>query len=1045
MVSRETVLDEYGACSVFPNKLFKDFAKGASLNQLTADAAALFLCLAINQSKSNIFLSFKNEKEAYSFYLLAASLSSDQFLFYPTPDLSEKVPGFNIESERYREEALIKLSESNQFYVCVAAHASLKEKNVPIGASSGLSSMSVGPGDTIDRDDVINRLYSWGFKKTDTVAEPKDFAWRGDILDIFPIYFRRPVRVVFDFDKIENVFIFDPSTQLTTKKIIKLNIKGFSSVVPVDDYINIINHVGSSTVVDFVHHGGWVDLNQGSDGDVKNVGCLPIRFKSRLLTKRISQIKSDVAGALDNLYIVGNESEKGLLGDGFKGATWISGNIQKGFLSPALKIGVLSSSDLLNEKRSVQKWAPASSKHHRSLTLNDISSLSVGDYVVHRLFGVGVFLGLTIQNGSAGTRESIEIKYANNARVFVSIEKMDQVHRYVGSKEDPAVSSLGSKKWLSDVSKTRKSVRLVAKELIELYANKKKKRPFQYSPENDLDGALSRSLPFVETLDQKRAINEVLDDMDKETPVDRLICGDVGFGKTEVALRAIMKSVLSKKQSVFLCPTTILADQHFITCTERLGPLGIKIGLLSRFKTKKEQLKTLSLLQKKEIDVLIGTHRILSQDVVIPELGILVVDEEHRFGVSHKEKIRSMKQQVDVITLSATPIPRTLQQSLVGIRNVSLIQTPPKSRKPIETTVRYFDWGAICIYIERELSRGGQVYFLHNRVDDLSFFTHKLQDAFPRVVVENIHGQMSSKELESKILSFFNGGIDILACTTIIESGLDVTNANCIIVNDAQNFGLSQLYQIRGRVGRGQSQAHCLLLVPRKQLEQRAHRRLKTLEQYTSLGSGYDISMKDLEIRGAGSLFGYKQSGHISSVGFEMYCDLLKSEVDLVMENSGDIRFPNIVFSEDALINESYIENPAQRLEFYNHFSRAKTTDDILKIKHELSDRFGSIPIETKNLLFISRARVLFKNTAVSKLSINEGGVVLVLDDIGSYLSLDKLFSALDSFSRVENVSHAFGKTKSGKLSVSLSAAGIVSSMMLLLKCSRLFLAKINK
>ncbi len=349
MVSRETVLDEYGACSVFPNKLFRDFAKGASLNQLTADAAALFLCLAINQSKSNIFLSFKNEKEAYSFYLLAASLSSDQFLFYPTPDLSEKVPGFNIESERYREEALIKLSESNQFYVCVAAHASLKEKNVPIGASSGLSSMSVGPGDTIDRDDVINRLYSWGFKKTDTVAEPKDFAWRGDILDIFPIYFRRPVRVVFDFDKIENVFIFDPSTQLTTKKIIKLNIKGFSSVVPVDDYINIINHVGSSTVVDFVHHGGLVDLNQGPDGDVENVGCLPIHFKSRLLTKRISQIKSEVAGALDNLYIVGNESEKGLLGDGFKGATWISGNIQKGFLSPALKIGVLSSSDLLNE------------------------------------------------------------------------------------------------------------------------------------------------------------------------------------------------------------------------------------------------------------------------------------------------------------------------------------------------------------------------------------------------------------------------------------------------------------------------------------------------------------------------------------------------------------------------------------------------------------------------------------------------------------------------------------------------------------------------
>jgi len=359
--------------------------------------------------------------------------------------------------------------------------------------------------------------------------------------------------------------------------------------------------------------------------------------------------------------------------------------------------------------------------------------------------------------------------------------------------------------------------------------------------------------------------------------------------------------------------------------------------------------------------------------------------------------------------------------------------------------VRYFDWDTIAGYIERELSRGGQVYFLHNRVDGLSFITRKLRNAFPRAVVENIHGQMSSKELESKILSFFNGGIDILACTTIIESGLDVTNANCIIVNDAQNFGLSQLYQIRGRVGRGQNQAHCLLLVPRKQLEQGAHRRLKTLEQYTSLGSGYDISMKDLEIRGAGSLFGYKQSGHILSVGFEMYCDLLKSEVDLVMENSGDVCFPSIVFGDDALINEGYIENPAQRLEFYNNFSRAKTTKDVLKIKHELNDRFGGLPIETKNLLFIAKARVLFKNTSVSKVSVDRAGIILVLGGIEPYPSLDKLFSAFGGFSVAENVNHVFGKTKTGELSVSFSVAGIVPSMMLLLKCSRLFLDKNNE
>jgi transcription-repair coupling factor len=1045
LVSRETIVGDSGISSVFPNKLFDDFESGASLSQFTLDAAALFLSVAANKLKSNVFLSFKNEKAAYSFYLLAIGFDPDCFLFYPTPDLSEKVPGFNIESERYREESIIKLAEKNLFYVCVATRASFKEKSISISSSSGLSSMSIFPGKNIDRDDVINHLDSWGFKKTDTVAEPKDFAWRGDILDVFPIYFRRPVRVVFNFDQVENIFIFDPSTQLTTKTIARLNIKGFSSVAPIDDYINIVDYADSSILADCIHHNDWVDLKQDLGGQAENLGCLPIHFNSRLLTKRISQIRDETSGALDSLFIVGNENEKGLLGSEFKDATWISGNIQKGFLSHLLKIGVLASSDILNEKRSVQKWAPATPEQHKHLTLNDISSLGVGDYVVHRLFGVGVFLGLAIQNRAAGTRESVEIEYANNARVFVSIEKMDLIHRYVGSTKDPAMSSLGSKKWLSDVSKTRKAVGLVAKELIELYANKKKKRPFQYSPENDLDGALAGSFPFVETLDQKRAIKEVLSDMDKESPVDRLVCGDVGFGKTEVALRAIMKSVLSNKQSVFLCPTTILADQHFITCTERLGPLGIKIGLLSRFKTKKEQLKTLSLLQKKEIDVLIGTHRILSQDVVIPELGLLVVDEEHRFGVSHKEKIRSMKQQLDVLTLSATPIPRTLQQSLVGIRDVSLIQTPPKSRKPIETTVRYFDWDAIVGYVERELSRGGQVYFLHNKVKGLPFLTHKLRDVFPRAVVENIHGQMSSKELESRILSFFNGGIDILACTTIVESGLDVTNANCIIVNDAQNFGLSQLYQIRGRVGRGQNQAHCLLLVPRKQLEQGAHRRLKTLEQYTSLGSGYDISMKDLEIRGAGSLFGYKQSGHISSVGFEMYCDLLKSEVDLVLENSGDDRFPSIVFGEDALINENYIENPTQRLEFYNRFSRAKTTKDILKIKHELNDRFGWLPVETKNLLFIAEARVLFKNTSVSRVSVDRAGVVLILGDIEPYSSLEKLFSAFGEFSVAENVNHVFGKTKTGELSVSFSVVGVVPSMMLLLKCSRLFLTKKNE
>ena len=368
MVSRETVVADSGIYSVFQNKLFDDFESGTSFGQLTLDAAALFLCVASNKLKSNIFLSFKNEKAAYSFYLLATGLEPDRFLFYPAADLGEKVPGFNIESERYREDALIKLAEKNRFYVCVTTRSSLKEKNISINSSSNLSSMSICPGNKIDRDDVINRLRSWGFKKTDTVAEPKDFAWRGDILDVFPIYFRRPVRVVFNFDQVENIFIFDPLTQLTTKTIARLNIKGFSSVAPVDDYINLVDYAESSIVADCIHRGDGVELKRGSGGRAENLMCLPIDFKNHLLTKRISQIKSEILRASDSLFIVGNENEKGFLGGKFKDATWIGGNLQQGFFSPFLKIGVLSSSDILNEKRSVQKWKPTPAKQHKTLT-----------------------------------------------------------------------------------------------------------------------------------------------------------------------------------------------------------------------------------------------------------------------------------------------------------------------------------------------------------------------------------------------------------------------------------------------------------------------------------------------------------------------------------------------------------------------------------------------------------------------------------------------------------------------------------------------------
>ena len=414
------------------------------------------------------------------------------------------------------------------------------------------------------------------------------------------------------------------------------------------------------------------------------------------------------------------------------------------------------------------------------------------------------------------------------------------------------------------------------------YIQKNTKRSFSYEKENDLDGVLSSSFSFVETPDQKKAFDDVFEDMNSEEPMDRLISGDVGFGKTEVAIRAMFKAFLSNKVSVLLCPTTILADQHFITCKERLAQFGVSVSLLSRFKTKKEQLKTLSMVKLGQVDILIGTHRLLSKDVQISNLGLLVIDEEHRFGVNHKEKIRSFKNNVDVLTLTATPIPRTLQQALVGLKNLTTIKTPPTSRKPINTFVKYFNWSLVFSHIQKEVNRRGQVYFLYNDIKGIPFVVKKIKDRFPEKTVVGASGKMDSKNLEEVVLAFFDGFIDVLVCTTIIESGLDVTNANTIIIHNAQNFGLAQLYQIRGRVGRGKRQASCLLLIPHgKKLEKDSYNRLKAIEKNTALGSGHAISQEDLEIRGSGSLFGYKQSGHISAVGFEMYCDLLRDEINI--------------------------------------------------------------------------------------------------------------------------------------------------------------------
>ena len=623
---------------------------------------------------------------------------------------------------------------------------------------------------------------------------------------------------------------------------------------------------------------------------------------------------------------------------------------------------------------------------YNPLIINSLQDIQVGDFVVHVLHGVGQFGGLVMRGAQPLEKEFIKIDYRDGGVLFVPINRLDLVHRYVGLGVKPKINRLGKRGWTNTVSKTKKHIEHISDSLIEIYNTRRSLRGFVYEKPSEIDTEIKRSFPHKETRDQRKAINDVLTDLQKTTPMDRLVCGDVGFGKTEVALRAIVRVAASNKQTVFLCPTTVLSDQHYITAKERLGPLGIRVSLLSRFQNKKIQNETLYEVVRGTVDLVVGTHRLLSDDVVVPSLGLLIVDEEHRFGVKHKENIRALKKGVDVLSLSATPIPRTLQQSLLGMRDISRIETPPKTRKPIKTFVEFFSWKRSVEIIEKEVLRGGQVYFLHNHIQSIAYYTNKLRGFFPEESVGCIHGQQDSKSLEKNLLDFFGGNISILVCSTIIESGLDVANANCIIINNPQNLGLSQLYQIRGRVGRGSRKASCYLFVPKKtKLSERAFRRLKTIENNTSLGSGYKIATSDLNIRGAGLVFGYKQSGQVSGVGVEHYNALLKEAVRKKLKQPEARVGLDLFFYGKSLIPRHYVSNDTVRLSFYTKTNKAETKKGLKDIKEELRDRFGELPRETNSFIRLAGVKLLYRKTIIKSILINRDSILFKIsgEDVG--------------------------------------------------------------
>ena len=632
------------------------------------------------------------------------------------------------------------------------------------------------------------------------------------------------------------------------------------------------------------------------------------------------------------------------------------GKIKRGYEYPLLKFVVISESDIFGGEKKKKK-------HRRIYEGEKIASftdLNIGDYVVHENHGLGIYRGIEKIEVDKTVKDYIKIEYAGGGKLYILATQLELIQKYAGADaKKPRLNKLGGQEWNKTKTKVRGAVKEIAQDLVRLYAARQSKEGFVYGPDTVWQREFEEMFPFEETEDQELAIEATKQDMESTKIMDRLICGDVGYGKTEIAIRAAFKAVQDGKQVAFLVPTTILAQQHYNNFAQRMKDFPVNVDLLCRFRSPAEQKKTIEGLKKGSVDIIIGTHRLLSKDVVYKDLGLLIIDEEQRFGVAHKEKIKQMKNNIDVLTLTATPIPRTLHMSLIGIRDMSVLEEPPMDRIPIQTYVMEFNEELVREAIARELSRGGQAYYVYNRVKEIGDVAAKIAELVPEANVAYAHGQMKETELENIMYRFINGEIDVLVSTTIIETGLDISNVNTMIIHDADNMGLSQLYQLRGRVGRSNRTSYAFLMYKRdKMLKEIAEKRLAAIKEYTELGSGFKIAMRDLEIRGAGNLLGAEQHGHMEAVGYDLYCKMLNEAVKeakgIAVEESFDT---SIDIDIDAYIPMGYIPNEFQKLDIYKRIAGIETEEETEEMLEELLDRFGDLPKSVENLLFIAKIK----------------------------------------------------------------------------------------
>ncbi|MBQ3415926.1 MAG: transcription-repair coupling factor [Clostridia bacterium] len=672
------------------------------------------------------------------------------------------------------------------------------------------------------------------------------------------------------------------------------------------------------------------------------------------------------------------------------------GKISTGFQCFEIDEVVIEADDLIDGSKVKRKLQSAAFKEGEKVVFAD---LKVGDYVVHKQYGIGIYIGVNTITADNTTKDYIKIKYLNEDILYVPTNQLDSIRKYIGGDSiNPKINRLGSKEWENTKAKVKKNLKEIAKDLIELYAKREKTKGFAFSPDTPWQSEFEEKFPYTETDDQLRCIEEVKSDMEAVKPMDRLLCGDVGYGKTEVAIRAAFKAVMDQKQVAYLAPTTVLASQQYQEFKERMKDFPIRVELLNRFKTKKYQDEVIRKLKLGEVDIVIGTHRLLSKDVEFKDLGLLIIDEEHRFGVRDKEKIKQYKTSVDVLTMTATPIPRTMHMSIVGVRDMSVIYEPPHNRKPVQTYVLEYDEEVIREAIIKELERSGQVFYLFNNVEHIERKANEISRLVPEAKVTFAHGQMTGSKIEEIMKDFVEGNSNVLVCTTILESGIDIPNANTIIVENADRMGLAQLYQIRGRVGRADRQGYAYITYKRdKLLTEIADKRLKAIKEFTEFGSGFKIAMRDLEIRGAGSLLGEIQSGHLEQVGYETYCKLLDEVVKemqgIKTEEEIDVQ---IDLNVTSYIPESYIQDSSQKIEVYQNIALCRNEEDIGNVIDEIIDRFGNMPEELESLIDIARIKYLCKDLNISKVAQKQDKLLLTFEsgkfdyDINEFLKYYK-------------------------------------------------------